>query len=61
MGSVVLDEQRAPGATLLTLRRRRREIEGWLDGPAKKATLTAIDREIAKQEREAVGRPLQLR
>jgi hypothetical protein len=38
--------------TLAALRRRRAEIEGWLDGPAKKATLSSLDRLIAELERE---------
>jgi hypothetical protein len=36
---------------LPSLQREREEVEAWLDGPAKKATLTALDRRIAEQER----------
>jgi hypothetical protein len=40
-------------AVLAALRRRREEVEVWLDGPAKKATLTAIDHMIAEQEQNS--------
>jgi hypothetical protein len=39
-------------ATLAALRRRRAEVRGWLDGPVREATLSAIDRMIAELERE---------
>jgi hypothetical protein len=39
------------GAVIAALLRRREEVESWLDGPVKKATLTAIDHMIAEQER----------
>jgi hypothetical protein len=48
----MLDHQEAEAA-LEALRRRRDEIGAWLDGPAKKATLVAVDRMIAELEREA--------
>jgi hypothetical protein len=35
------------------LLRRRAEVEAWMDGPVKKATLTSIDRMIAELEDEA--------
>jgi hypothetical protein len=38
---------------IAALLRRREEVESWLDGPVKKATLTAIDHMIAEQERNA--------
>ena len=47
----MLDHQEAE-ATLEALRRRRDEIDAWLDGPAKKATLVAVDRMIGELERE---------
>jgi hypothetical protein len=40
-------------AVIAALFRRREEVEAWLDGPVKKATLTAIDHMIAEQERNA--------
>jgi hypothetical protein len=45
----VLDQQETE-ATLAALRNRRAEIERWLDGPAKKATLSALGRVIAELE-----------
>jgi hypothetical protein len=47
----VLD-QKETEVTLAALRNRRAEIERWLDGPAKKATLSALGRVIAELERE---------
>jgi hypothetical protein len=47
----VLD-QKETEVTLAALRLRRAEIEAWLEGPAKKATLSALDRVIAELERE---------
>jgi hypothetical protein len=38
-------------AVIAALLRRRDEVESWLEGPVKKATLTAIDHMIAEQER----------
>jgi hypothetical protein len=49
----VLD-QKETEVTLAALRNRRAEIERWLDGPAKKATLSALGRVIAELERENV-------
>jgi hypothetical protein len=45
----VLD-QKEPEATLAALRTRRAEIEQWLDGPAKRATLSALGRVIEELE-----------
>jgi hypothetical protein len=47
----VLD-QKETEVTLAALRNRRAEIERWLDGPAKKATLSALGRVIAELERQ---------
>jgi hypothetical protein len=47
----VLD-QKETEVTLAALRNRRAEIEHWLDGPAKRATLSALGRVIAELERE---------
>jgi hypothetical protein len=47
----VLD-QKETDVTLAALRNRRAEIEQWLDGPAKRATLTALGRVIAELERQ---------
>lgn len=38
-------------SALSALLRRREEVEAWLDGPAKKVTLTAIEHQIAEQEK----------
>jgi hypothetical protein len=51
----VLDHKETE-ATLAALRLRRAEIEAWLDGPAKKATLSALNRVIAELEREKEAR-----
>lgn len=40
-------------SALATLLRGREAIEAWLDGPAKKVTLTALEREIAEHERDS--------
>lgn len=45
-------DQKETEATLAALRNRRAEIEQWLDGPAKKATLSALGRVIAELERQ---------
>jgi hypothetical protein len=45
----VLDQSETD-VTLAALRNRRAEIELWLDGPAKKATLSALGRVIAELE-----------
>jgi hypothetical protein len=47
----VLD-RRDTNSVLAALLRRRAEVEGWIDGPVKKVTLTAIDRMIADLEQE---------
>ncbi len=43
-------------SALATLLRRREEVEAWLDGPAKMATLTVIEREIAEHEASQTAR-----
>ncbi len=43
-------DQNETEVTLAALRNRRAEIERWLDGPAKKATLSALGRVIAELE-----------
>ena len=43
-------DQKETEVTLAALRNRRAEIERWLDGPAKKATLSALGRVIAELE-----------
>lgn len=48
-----LGREQEAAAVLAALRRRREEVEAWLDGPAKKATLTAIDHMIAEQEQNS--------
>jgi hypothetical protein len=45
----VLDQNETE-ATLAALHNRRAEIEQWLDGPAKRATLSALGRVIAELE-----------
>lgn len=45
-------DQKETEVTLAALRNRRAEIEQWLDGPAKKATLSALGRVIAELEHE---------
>lgn len=47
-------DQKETEVALAALRNRRAEIERWLDGPAKKATLSALGRVIAELERENV-------
>lgn len=47
----VLD-QKETEVTLAALRNRRAEIERWLDGPAKRATLSALGRVIAELEHQ---------
>ena len=49
----LLPDSREPGSILTALLRRRSEVDAWIDGPVKKATLTAIDRMIAELEDEA--------
>lgn len=43
-------DQKETEVTLAALRIRRAEIERWLDGPAKQATLSALGRVIAELE-----------
>jgi hypothetical protein len=38
------------------LHRRRAEVEAWIDGPVKKATLTSIDRMIAELDDDVPSR-----
>ena len=45
----VLDS-RETSTDLAALLRRRAEVEVWMDGPAKKATLTSIDKMISELE-----------
>jgi hypothetical protein len=47
--TLVLDS-RETSTVLASLLRRREEVEAWMDGPAKKATLTSIDKMIAELE-----------
>jgi hypothetical protein len=47
--TLVLDS-RETSTVLAALLRRREEVEAWMDGPAKKATLTSIDKMIAELE-----------
>lgn len=47
-------DRRDVEAVLEALRRRREEIEAWLDGPAKQATLASIDHMIAEHERSSL-------
>jgi hypothetical protein len=49
---VVLDSSDMD-SVLSALERRRAEVESWMDGPVKKATLTSIDRMIADLEEES--------
>jgi hypothetical protein len=48
-----MPDQQDAASDMAALRRRRAEVEAWLDGPVKKATLAAIARTIAELEREA--------
>jgi hypothetical protein len=43
-------DSRESSTVLASLLRRREEVEAWMDGPAKKATLTSIDKMIAELE-----------
>jgi hypothetical protein len=47
--TLVLDS-RETSTVLAALLRRREEVDAWMDGPAKKATLTSIDKMIAELE-----------
>jgi hypothetical protein len=51
LGSLL--QSRDTDSVLAALLRRRAEVEAWLDGPVKKATLTSIDRMIAELEDDA--------
>jgi hypothetical protein len=46
-------ESRDTDDVLAALLRRRAEVEAWLDGPVKKATVTSIDRMIAELQDDA--------
>jgi hypothetical protein len=52
LGALPVLDQKETDVTLAALRNRRAEIEQWLDGPAKRATLTALGRVIAELERQ---------
>ena len=43
-------DSRETDSVQAALLRRRAEVEAWIDGPVKKATLTSIDRMIAELE-----------
>jgi hypothetical protein len=43
-------DSRETSTVLSALLRRQEEVEVWMDGPAKKATLTSIDRMISELE-----------
>jgi hypothetical protein len=47
-----LRDSRETDSVLTSLLRRRGDVEAWIDGPVKKATLTSIDRMIADLEDE---------
>jgi hypothetical protein len=49
--NLVLDS-RETSTVLAALLRRREEVEVWMDGPAKKATLSSIDKMISELEDE---------
>jgi hypothetical protein len=38
------------GSAFAALLRQREDVQGWLDGPVKKVTLTAIERQVEEQE-----------
>jgi hypothetical protein len=46
-------DSRDTDSVLAALLRRRAEVDVWMDGPMKKATLTSIDRMILEIEDEA--------
>lgn len=48
-------DSRETESVLAALIRRRAEVEAWIDGPVKKATLTAIDRMIVEFEDETTS------
>ena len=43
-------DSRETSTVLAALLRRREEVEVWMDGPAKKATIASIDKMIAELE-----------
>lgn len=45
-------DQKEADAALAALRRRRAEVEAWIEGPVKSVTLTAIDRMLVELARE---------
>jgi hypothetical protein len=49
-------DSRETDSVLVALLRRREDVEAWMDGPVKKATLTSIDRMIAELEDETPSR-----
>lgn len=49
-------DSRETDSVLTSLLRRRADVEAWIDGPVKKATLTSIDRMIAELEDEIPSR-----
>jgi hypothetical protein len=49
-------DSRETESVLTSLLRRRADVEAWIDGPVKKATLTSIDRMIAELEDETPSR-----
>jgi hypothetical protein len=49
-------DSRESDSVQAALRRRRAEVEAWIDGPVKKATLTSIDRMIAELEDDVPSR-----
>jgi hypothetical protein len=49
-------DSRETDSVLTSLLRRRADVEAWIDGPVKKATLTSIDRMIADLEDETPSR-----
>ena len=49
-------DSRETSAVLAALLRRREEVEAWMDGPAKKATLTSIDKMITDLEDDIPSR-----
>lgn len=49
-------DSRETDSVMVALLRRREDVEAWMDGPVKKATLTSIDRMIAELEDETPSR-----
>ena len=46
-------DSRETNSVLSALLKRRAEVQQWMDGPVKKATLTSIDRMIRDLKRES--------